>query len=482
MRHTILAALGVATLLGAGRAVAGAQGAAPSLPHLARPVVPPSKAYVFPAVTEKTFANGLRVVVLERHDLPLVVVRTVLSGGPLADPSGKEGTFGLLRMLLNDATTNRPAATLGAEFADLGSVVNDSGFVTTTANVDSSLAVLADLLRHPAFAPASLERARAQRVDLATRGKLAGNPVTSRVMASVLYGASHPYARFESEQSLAAITRDDIVALHASWVRPPNVTLLMVGDVTPASAFARAERWFGDWPRGTGSTLADLHLSTGPFAPPATAIYLVDAPSPTTYIRMAGLSATRTSPDLAALDVLNAIYGELSGSRLFKELREKRKLTYSTRSSFLWRPSPMPSTLVTTVASVPNGQADSAVMSLIGELRGIAGARPPSADEFDFGKQNRIQSLPLQLETHERMAGLLSEIVQQNLPYDFITRYAAGLQTVTPGQLTAVAARDIDPAHTAIIVVGDAKVLEPKLRAANIAPVYIVDDRGVRIR
>ncbi len=473
--------IGAMAVLAIAFGVAGAQATA-GAPHFARPSVPTPKPYVFPTVAQKTLTNGLHIVVLERHDLPLVVVRTVLQGGPLADPVGKEGTFGLMRMLINEGTSTRNPARLGAEFADMGSVVNDSGFVTTTANFDSSLVVLADLLRHPAFLASSVERARASRVDLAVRGKTSGNPVTSRVMASVLYGADHPFARFESEQSLAAITREDIEALHASWVRPPNVTILVVGDVTPAVAFAAAERWLGDWPRGTGGGMADLHVSSGPFAPPPTAIYLVDVPSPTTYIRIAGLSATRTSPDLPALGVLNAIYGELSGSRLFKELREKRKLSYSTRSGFTWRASPIPSTLQATVASVPNGQADSAIMALMGELRGIAGANPPTADEFDFGKQNRIATLPLQLETHEEMAGVLSDIVQQNLPFDFITGYVAGLRTVTPAQVIAAAARDIDPAHTAIIVVGDARVLEAKLRASNIAPVYVVDDRGTRIR
>jgi zinc protease len=453
-----------------------------------RPTVVAAKPFVFPAVVRRTLSNGLQLVIIERHDLPLVVVRTVFAGGPnagvaLADPVGKEGAFNLFRQMVNEGTPARTVDSLATRFAVMGSAVNDSGFITTPANVDSSLAILRDLLWKPALPAAALDRFRATRVRTAQLGRADGNQISIRTIASVLYAPGHPFTRIETEPSLTAITRDDIVALHSAWVRPPNLTLVIVGDVFPDAFTARAERILGAWPRGTGPTAESLRLPAGPFGRAPTAIYLAEGGAgPTSFIRIAGVVPPRDSRDVPALDVANAIYGSLSGGRLFRELRGRLGLAYGSSSAFAWRPLPSPSMLSATLSAIATPSADSAIAGVMRELRGIAAEKPPTLEEFEFGKTNRIASMPLQFETQQALAARLVELLYQNVPLDFFTRYQEGLSRVTMDDVRAAAKAHIDPGHTAIVVVGPVAVLEPKLRAANIAPVYVVDAMGNRIR
>jgi zinc protease len=453
----------------------------------ARPTVAAAKPFVFPAVVRRTLSNGLQLVIIERHDLPLVVVRVVIAGAPYAgvargDPPGKDGAFGILKQMLNEGTPVRTLDSLAARYAVMGSAVTDSGFNTTTTNVDTSLAILRDLLWKPALPAAAFARFRTARIQSAQTVRTAGNPVTTRVLASVLYGAGHPFTRIETEASLTAITRDDIVALHAAWVRPPNVTLVIVGDVTPDGITARAERILGTWPRGTGATAESLRLPAGPFGREPTAIYLAEGTGTTSFIRIAGVVPPRDSRDVPALDVANAIYGANNSARLYRELRGRLGLAYGATSAFAWRPLPSPSMLYATLSGIATTTTDSAIAGVMRELRGIAGDKPPTPEEFAFGKTNRSASLPLQFETQQALAARLVELIYQNVPLDFYTRYQDGLSRVTVEDVRAAAKAHIDPGHTAIVVVGNVAILEPRLRAANIAPVYVVDWQGVRIR
>jgi zinc protease len=454
-----------------------------------RPTVVAAKPFVFRAVVRRTLSNGLQLVIIERHDLPMVVVRAVFAGGPnagvsLADPLGKEGTFAILRQMLNEGTPTRTLDSLATRFAVMGSAVADSGFITTTPNVDSSLAILRDLLWKPALPATAIDRFRAPRLLAARGGRTDGNQITTRVLSSVLYGSAHPFTRIETEASLTSITRDDIVALHAGWVRPPNVTLVIVGDVSPDAITARVERIMGVWPRGAGGTAESLRLPVGPFGREPTAIYLAEgaAGATTTFIRVAGLTAPRDSRDVPALDVANTIYGSLNGGRLYRELRGRLGLAYGSDSRFSWRPLPSPSLVSATLTGIRTENADSAIAGVMRELRGIAGAKPPTAEEFTFGKTNRLASMPLQFETQQALAARLVELLYQNVPLDYFTRYQDGLNRVTLDDVRAAAKAHIDPARTVIVAVGNVAILEPRLRAANIAPVYVVDAMGNRIR
>ena len=214
---------------------------------------PPAGAPVvlrIPAMQMRALKNGIKLGVLEQHEIPLVAVRVVVDAAPVLDPLGKDGVAALTAVMLGEGTTTRTADQLAEAFADLGNGVSPNGFTTVTANVDSSLALLADMLLHPAFPAASLERLRQN--NLANIKRLKDNPqyIARRVEANILWGTGHPYERTVSEQSLAAITRDDLVVFHGRYYRPQNVKFVVSGDITPAVALAKLEAAFGKWPAG----------------------------------------------------------------------------------------------------------------------------------------------------------------------------------------------------------------------------------------
>src|SRR5207253_2752592 len=134
-----------------------------------------------------------------------------------------------------EGTATMTADQLAEAFAELGNQVTPTSFTTIDKNVDRSLELMADMLMHPAFPQAALDRQKATIVANLSRAKDQPAFVAQRVMANVLYGAGHPYERSSTEQSLSSITRDDLVRFHSQYLRPENVRFVVAGDVTPAT-------------------------------------------------------------------------------------------------------------------------------------------------------------------------------------------------------------------------------------------------------
>jgi predicted Zn-dependent peptidase len=394
------------------------------------------------------------------------------------DPQGKEGVYNLMGAMLREGTSGLSADELAEAFADQGNSVSPTGFTTIVRNLDRSLELMGDMIMHPSFPQAALDRQRANTIANIQRAKDQPGFVGQRIFDAVVYGPGHPYERGATEQSLASITRDDIVHFHDAYVRPQNVRLVIVGDVTPASVMPRVERAFGKWARG-GTTVA----YNVPAAKPAgkTTIYLFDRPnSPQSVVTMGQMGPSRSDADYYALDLMNTVFGQLSGSRLNQNLREKHAFTYGANAFWQWRRAPEASTFIGS-SSIVAPKTDSAVVEWIHELRGIRGERPVTDKELDFARTNRVASLPATLESNDQVANALVNILQNNLPPDYYEQYAKRVSALTSADISRAAAKVIDPDNTVIVIVGDRKVIEPGLRAANIGPIVIVDERGLPV-
>jgi predicted Zn-dependent peptidase len=440
-----------------------------------RPVAPPPAPFTFPKLESRTLPNGIQVTVVENHELPVVAVRAVIEGGPLVDPAGKEGLYGLMTGMLREGTATMTADQLSEAFADLGNSVNPTGFTTITRNLDRSLDLMGDMLMHPAFPQAAIDRQKANTITNLQRAKEQPQFVAQRLFSSILYGEGHPYQRAATEQSVGSLTRDDLVKFHDEYARPQNVRLVIVGDVTPAYVMPRLERAFGKWEKG-GTTVA---YQVPPPKPAAkTTIYLYDRPnSPQSVVTMGQVGPSRSSDDFYALEVMNTIFGQLSGSRLNQNLREQHAFTYGVNSFWQWRRAPEVGTFASS-SSIVAPKTDSAIVEWLMELRGIRGERPVTDKELDFARTNRVAGLPASLESNDQVAGAIVTILQNNLPPDYYQQYVRRISTITGADVASAASKYIDPENTAIVIVGDRKVIEPGLRAANVAPIVIVDESG----
>jgi zinc protease len=432
--------------------------------------------FKFPKAETRTLLNGLRIVIIEDHALPLVAVRAMVGVDSLNDPVGKEGLFVLTAGMLREGTTTMTGEQLLAAASALGNVVFPLRFTTISQNFEQSLALMADMLIHPTFPQPALDRLKGTLAAAQQRFLQAPATLPNKILLAQLFGPDHPIARSvtASDATMAPITREELQQFHTTFFRPNNSTIVVVGDVRPADAESAIAKSFGAWTRGTVPPAPVA--SRRPLQP--TTIYLLDRPGATqSYIAIGTLGPPRSSPDFAALEVMAPILGASGGSRLYQNLRERHAYMYSgTPAAVTWRREPTPA-VIGGSAAVSTTKTDSALIEWLSELRGIRD-RPPTEQEMTLARGSLTGALPAQIETDDLIANRVLSMLQNGLTLDFYNSYGNGIAAVTPADVSAAAAKYLDLGRLVIVVAGDRTVVEAALRATKIAPIVVVGDSG----
>lgn len=438
------------------------------------PAVPMAQPLVFPKPQSRTLANGIPVVVLEDHTSPVVSVVAIVYVPTRLEPAGKTGLSSVLTSMLSEGTTSMTADQLANAFADLGNRVAPTGFYTITANVDRSIALMADQLMHPSFPDAALTRVKANQVAALTRAKESPYYLASRAFANVVYGKGNAYARSATEPEIQSITRADLASYYEKYYRPPNVTFVVGGDITADQAVAKLGRAFGSWAAGAKADMA--------IAPPKgvarETIYIVDRPSsPQSVFYVGTLGPPRNAADYFATDLANVTFGGAFTSRVNLNLREDKHYTYGANSFFSYRRVPQPSTFImATAVSAP--KTDSSLVQIAKEFADIRGARPITSAELAFARGSATKGFPLEFETISSQASAIGGLISDGLPLDYYNGVVQHYRAVTLAEVQKSAVQHMDPSKMAIVIVGDRKVIESGIRAANVAPVVVIDDEG----
>jgi predicted Zn-dependent peptidase len=423
-----------------------------------------------PPISEHTLPNGLRLLVVEHHELPVADVLLLVRTGGEADPPGRAGLATLTASLLDEGTHSRDALAIADQAAYLGvSLSTSSGWDASsialhapTARLDSALALLADVALQPSFPGSELERLRQERLTELMQLRDRGPAIADRAFASAVFGDGHPYGQPLSgtTASTKAITRADVRRFYDTYYRPNNVTLIVIGDVRPDDVVARVARLFGDW------APADVPAVrfTEPPKPAATTVYVVDRPgAPQSSVRIGTVGVPRATDDFFPLLVMNTILGGSFTSRLNMNLRETRGYTYGAGSSFAMRQVAGP---FTARAEVVAAKTDSSLLEFMKELRGIRDTVP--AGELEKARRYLVLQLPGEFETTGDIARQLVPVALYGLPLSYYDAYAQHLLAVTQEDVQRVAQRYVDPATMAVVVVGDRKSIEPAIEAARI--------------
>lgn len=421
---------------------------------------------VLPPVTETRLANGLRVITVERHDLPLVSAILAVPGGAAADPRGGAGLNDMTAELITKGSRTRSATQIAREIEALGGEINsnaDWDGATLGVNVKAdqltkAMAVMADVARNPAFAQDELDRARAQAIDgiqvsLKNPAQLANYVANRAVFGEAPYGS----LLGGTVKSLGAITRDQVAANYRKHWRPGGATLILAGDVTPAKARALATQYFGSWAASGASAAV---ASTGN-ALPEPRVVVVDLPGAGqagVVVARAGLA--RGDGQYYAASLANAVLGVGFSSRLNQEIRIKRGLSYGAGSSLGARLRPGPMTAST---QTKNPSAPEVVALVLAELRKL-GREPVGTAELQTRKEVLIGNFGRATESVEGLANLTGNYVANNVPLSELKRYTASIQGVDPAAVQAAAAKYLDPSRASIVVVGDAKQFVDELR------------------
>ena len=437
-----------------------------------------------PPVTRRQLDNGLEILVVEHHELPLVDMILVVKTGGEGDPAAKAGVATLTASMLDEGAGRRTSLDIADQEAFLGVQIGtgsgwDQSTVTLHAPVavlDSAMALFADVALRPTFPVSDLERLRKERLTELLQLKDRAPQIADRAYASILYGERHPYGRplTGTESSTRAITRADVQRFYQTYYRPNNATLIVVGDVTAADVEARVRTLFGGWTRG--------NVPSTQFAEPpaglATAIYLIDKPgAPQSSVRIGSIGVPRSTEDYFSILVMNTILGGAFTSRLNNNLRETHGYTYGAGSGFSMRRSAGP---FTARAEVVGAKSDSSLIEFMKELRAIREDVP--ATELEKAKRYLQLQLPGEFETTGDIASQLIPVVVHGLPLDYYNSYVQRIEEVTVADVRRVAERYVDPTKLAVVIVGDRKAIEAGLRALNMGTLSVRDMTGQPVR
>ncbi len=438
----------------------------------------------FPKIEHATLANGLKLVVAERHGVPVVEASLLVDAGYAADAGGILGTAALTQAMLDEGTRRHDALAISDELDRLGASLGagaslDSSFVSLSAlreTLDASLALFAEVVLEPTFPEANFERLRRQQLAAIQREKVNPSLMGLRVLPALLYGAGHAYAvpftGSGTEASVAALDRNALAAHHATWYKPNNATLVVVGDTTLAEIQPKIEKLFGGWKAGEVPAKNVAPATTGTRAE----VYLIDRPGSQQSVIFAGvLAPPKNSPEDTALQAFNSALGGTFTSRLNMNLREDKHWSYGARMTMPDARGPRPYFVM---APVQGDKTKEAVAEVVRELTEIVGARPLDAEELTKAKDGLTLTLPGRWETNRAIAASLAQMVQFDLPDDYFTTYPAAVTALDLAAVNAAGKAAIDPARVVYVVVGDRTQIEAGLRELDLGELHLLDADG----
>ena len=444
----------------------------------------------FPQRQTATLSNGMQVVLIERHETPVVQLQMEFPGGFSADLGRKIGTASFAMAMLDEGAGDYGALQLSARKESLGAELSsgaslDGASVALSAlsdKLEPSLDLFADTVRRPRFEEGEIARVRAQWLAGIKQEKARPQTAALRVLPPLLYGAGHAYAipftGTGTEASIGSIQRDDLVAFHRDWLQPQRARAIVVGDTTLAQIVPLLEKRFGDW-KGAADAPA-LPALAAVARPKAPRVFLVDQPGAIqSNLYVGELIAPTGDKSTVDFDFANGVLGGEFSSRLNMNLREDKHWAYGSYSGSGNALGQRPWIAQAAV------QSDKTVESLAELKREIeafsSGSKPISEAEVAKVRAANTLSLPGAYETGDALLGQVGADLRYGRPADYILQYKARNEAMTPA-LAQAAAKTLDPAALTWVVVGDLSKIEQPVRALGLGEVKVIDSDGKPVR
>ncbi|NJC41691.1 putative Zn-dependent peptidase [Brevundimonas alba] len=430
----------------------------------------------FPDVERVTLSNGVKVVYAQVDTVPVTRVAVEFDAGYAADRANRLGAQAMMLDLLDEGTTSRDANQLAQEEERLGASINlgatmdrtSADLSTVTANLTPSLTLLADVVRNPAFAPAQIERIRAQRLSGLASERTNPGAIAARALPPLLYGENNPYGRSFTgsgdDATLTALTRADLVAEHDAWVRPDNATIFVVSDLPLSQVTPQLEAAFGDWrapptPKGTKTFAAAIPATTS-------RIVLIDRPqSPQSLIYGGAVLPVSGTDDLLALNAANVTLGSDFLSRINADLRETKGWSYGVRGGVNALEHRVPYIVNAPVQANRTGESVAALIAQYDRFLTADGVTP---QELERTINGNTRSLAGGFETSAQILGALRSNALYGRPDDYQATLASRTRALTAAQMDEAARQAIHPNQFVWVVVGDASVVRPQLEALGL--------------
>ena len=437
-----------------------------------------------PSAERAVLSNGLKVVLAHRTAIPMVRMSMLLDAGFAADKPNAPGVSTMTMRMLDEGTSTRSApqisdalASLGADLeANAGLDVSTVSLSSLRDKLDSALALYADVILHPSFPAADLSREKQSTLANIQQEKVEPTGLALRVVPALLYGPGHAYSQpltgSGTEESVRAMTREDLQRFAATWFKPNHATLVVVGDITMAELTPKLERAFKDWKPGD---VPNENIATVA-GPAKTKVYILDRPGAEQSIIIGGsLVAPTANPDELAFETLNDAFGGSFSSRINMNLREDKHWSYG---SFAFSQDARGQRPWFIYAPVQTDKTKESLGELVKELRDIAGARPLSAEELQGAKDRQTLQLAGRWETGGSVRGALSEIATYGLPYDYYQTYESRVRALTSDDIAKAVAEFVKPDRELWLVVGDRAKIEAGVRELALGELTLLDADG----
>jgi len=440
----------------------------------------------FPPLQRARLDNGIEVILAERYTVPTTQVQLLFNAGYAADHGRKLGSAAFATEMLGESTRRRSSLQLAQERQRLGALIGTNcGLDSCELVLDAlneqrapSLALLAEMVREPAFKSEDIENLRSAWLAGIAQEKTQPRAAALRVLPPLLYGKDHAYgASFTgsgSEDSIRALTRRDLERFQRDFLRPDNLRILVSGAASLAEIVPELNAVFGDW-RPAMTPVPSKNLSQ--VAPPTHArVFLLDRPGASQTLIVAGLIAPpANASDVVDLGLANDVLGGTFSSRLNMNLREDKHWAYGAHSGLGQARGQRPMLIS---APVQTDKTAAAMSEMLKEARAVVNERPLTASEIEQVKLQRTRALPAGFSSNASVLQALADNARYGRADDYVTRLKSQLLAVDTGSAQTALKRVLRPDALTWVIVGDLSKIEAPVRALNLGPVAVIDGDG----
>lgn len=409
--------------------------------------------------TPETFSldNGLKVFVVENHNLPKVSFQLTVDKDPVLE-KGKVGLSEMMGDMLSAGTETKTKAEIDSEIDFIGATVatSSSGFYASSLSKhsDKVLSIASDILLHPAFPEEELNKKKKRALSGLKSLATNADAIAARVGNALLYGKDHPYGEVQLKSDIENISIADCKKYYSTYFRPNISYLVVVGDITVETAKELTNKYFGSWQKADVPT----HTYKMPASPQGVRVAFVNKPGAVQSVVkvMYPVDYKIGAPDAAQANVMESILGGAFSSYLNANLREDKGYTYGARGSLT------PNKIVGSFkagASVRNEVTDSSITEIFKEMNRIRDEKVDPED-LDRIKNNMIGGFALSLENPRTIARFALNIERYNLPKDYYQTYLSRVQNVTQENVMEAAKKYIHPNNCYVLVVGNQDIAD----------------------
>ena len=440
-----------------------------------------------PKLQRGTLSNGLKVILAERHEVPLVNFWLATDVGFAADQLATPGTSSMTMALLTGGTSSRNALEISDQLALLGAQLQafsnlDLSVVRLSAlksKLDPSLELYADVILHPSFPESDFKLQQKQQLAGIKREQNNPTQMALRVFPGLIYGSGHPYGNpltgSGTTESISKMTREDLAKFHQTWFKPNSATLVVVGDTTLAEVTPKLEKLLAGWKQGQ---VPKKDIKSVPLATKSV-VYLMDKPGALQSVIIAGsVAPPMANPKEIAIEAMNDGLGGMFSSRLNANLREDKHWSYGVRSFLFDARGPRP---FIALSPVQTDKTKESMAEMNKEFRGILGEHPLTGEELKDIQANETLSLPGSRETQNEVGGSIIDLVQYGLPDDYYETFAGKVRALKTSDVNDAAKTVVHPDNLIWVVVGDRAKIEAGIKELGWGELRFLDAEGKQL-